>query len=102
MDLKATEWKLYLIRCRDNTLYCGITTDVQRRFAEHQSGSARAARYLRGRRPLELAFYCSVGTRSQALRLEYLVKKQSRAVKEQLIKRTRSLDSLIPKDSVPD
>ncbi|WP_281645449.1 GIY-YIG nuclease family protein [Parendozoicomonas sp. Alg238-R29] len=78
-------WFLYLIRCKDNSLYCGITTDVERRFAEHQSGKGKAARYLRGRGPLELVFSEKVKNRSWALKMEYKLKKQPKATKEKLV-----------------
>ncbi len=76
-------WHLYLIRCADGSLYTGITTDIPRRLREHQLG--RGARRLRGRGPLVLAFSQAVGNRSQALRLEYRVKRLGRAQKEALI-----------------
>lgn len=78
-------WHVYMIRCGDDTLYTGITTDVTRRFAEHQRGGSRAARYLKGRGPLHLVFHCKAGTRKAALTLEYTIKKLSRAEKLQLI-----------------
>ncbi|HOP15231.1 MAG: GIY-YIG nuclease family protein [Gammaproteobacteria bacterium] len=82
-------WHLYLVRCNDGSLYTGISTDVQRRLAAH--GASRGARRLRGRGPLELVYTQAVGDRSQALRIEYRVKKLSRAEKERLIRRESSL-----------
>jgi len=78
-------WFLYLIRCKNNTLYTGITTDVERRFSEHQSNSAKSAKYLRGKGPLELVFYTKIGNRSEASIVECKVKKLSRTDKEHLI-----------------
>lgn len=78
-------WSLYLVRCADRTLYTGITTDVTERFAEHSRGGPRAAKYLRGRGPLELVFSAEIGERAQALRLERRVKKLSKAHKERLL-----------------
>ncbi len=78
-------WYLYVIRCGDDTLYTGITTDVERRLAEHQSGGRRAAKYLRGRGPLELVAKVGVGEREQAARLEHRVKALSRSEKERLV-----------------
>lgn len=89
------DWFLYLIRCKDNSLYCGVTTDVERRFAEHQSGNGKAARYLRGRGPLELAFSGKVGNRSQALKAEYKIKQQTKAVKEELVYGKITLEQLL-------
>lgn len=78
-------WFLYLIRCRNGTLYAGISTDVARRFAEHEAGAPKGARYLRGKGPLELVFQAAVGDRSSATKMEYCLKKQPRSVKEELI-----------------
>ena len=77
-------WSLYLVRCRNGTLYTGITTDVERRFEEHCNGSG--AKYLRGRGPLELVFHCAAGDRGAALRLEHQVKRLSKADKERLVR----------------
>ena len=78
-------WWLYLVRCKNKTLYTGITTDVQRRFSEHQAGSAKSAKYLRGKGPLELVFYTKIGNRSEASIAEHKVKKLTRTDKELLI-----------------
>jgi putative endonuclease len=74
---------VYLLRCADDSLYCGWTTDVQRRLAAHRSGTA--SRYTRSRRPLELALVISVADRSAALREEARIKRLPRAAKLQLI-----------------
>lgn len=78
-------WYLYLIRCANGHLYTGITTDVARRFNEHQSNSPKAAKYLRGKGPLTLMYQEQVGTRSDALKREIAVKKLSRTKKLGLI-----------------
>lgn len=80
------QWYLYLVQLASGQLYTGITTDVDRRFAEHQSGSAKAARCLRGKGPLKLVFSCPAGDHSQALRLEHQVKKLTRSQKLNLVK----------------
>lgn len=78
-------WWLYLIETRSGTLYCGITLDVERRLNEHQSSSAKSARFLRGKGPLVLKFKALAGSHSQALKAERQVKKLTRAKKEDLI-----------------
>jgi len=78
-------WFLYLVRCRGGALYAGISTDVERRFAEHVRGGPQAARYLRGKGPLELVYRVPAGTRSQASILESRVKKLPREQKLRLI-----------------
>ena len=60
------DWHLYILRTASGSLYTGVTTDVQRRLSEHQSGGPRCARSLRGRGPLELVFSQPVGDRSRA------------------------------------
>ncbi|NLW81741.1 MAG: GIY-YIG nuclease family protein [Desulfovibrionales bacterium] len=80
-----SDWFVYLVRCGDGSLYTGITTDVDRRLAEHASGGPRAAKYLRGRKPLALAFSLHVGRKSSALALERWIKSLSRARKDDLI-----------------
>ena len=75
-------WYLYILRCGDDTLYTGITTDVQRRLADHRAG--KGAKYTRGRAPLELVYEESCGTHSDALRRELAVKALPRAEKEKL------------------
>ncbi|MGW7677657.1 GIY-YIG nuclease family protein [Shewanella sp. S23-S33] len=78
-------WYLYLVRCANGHLYTGVTTDVTRRFSEHQSGGIKSAKYLRGKGPLTLMYQEQVGTRSDALKREIAVKKLSRAQKLALI-----------------
>lgn len=93
--LKESEWSLYMIKTRLNTLYTGISTDVERRFKEHSGASKRAARYLKGKGPLELVWQQSVGSKSDALTLEYQVKKLNRRQKLSLIEGEIALDSLL-------
>jgi putative endonuclease len=70
---------VYLLRCRDGSLYCGWTTDVARRLRAHRDGTA--SRYTRSRRPVELAAVIEVADRSSALREEARIKRLSRAEK---------------------
>lgn len=72
----ACGYSIYLLRCRDGSIYTGITTDVARRLAEHEDG-ARGARYLRGKGPFELIYQREVGSRSVASRLEHRIKQLS-------------------------
>ena len=90
-----SEWTLYLIRTINGDLYTGITKDVNRRFAEHQAGGKKAARYLRGRGPLELVFSEIIGKRSSALKVEAAVKKLPKSVKEKLLRGDIKLQDLI-------
>jgi putative endonuclease len=75
-------WTVYLARCRDGTLYTGITTDPERRLAEHNAGSGAA--YTRTRLPVVLVYWETASDRSSALRREHAIKGLSRAAKEAL------------------
>ncbi len=77
------EWFIYLIRCRNGHLYTGISTDITRRFGAHQAG--KGAKYLRGKGPLELVYQKKIGTRSEALKAEIMVKSMSRPAKLAMI-----------------
>jgi putative endonuclease len=78
-------WTVYVARCRDGSLYTGITTDPQRRLAEHNSGCG--ASYTRSRAPVVLVYWETVSGRSGALRRERAIKRLSRAQKEWLVSR---------------
>jgi len=90
----TTAWSVYIIRCGDDSLYTGITTDVARRFSEHQSGSV-GSKYLRGRAPLKLVFDRQVGDRSLASKIEHRIKKLPRPEKDALLSTPSILDDLI-------
>ncbi len=77
-------WFFYILRCADDSLYSGITTDLERRLREHNEDAA-GARYTRGRRPVSLAYSERLPGRAQALRREYAVKQLDRAAKLQLL-----------------
>jgi putative endonuclease len=76
---------VYLLRCADGTLYCGWSTDPERRLRQHQSGTA--SRYTRRRRPVELVWRAQCADRSEAMREEVRIKRLSRAEKLVLIAR---------------
>lgn len=85
-----TDWHVYLLRCADGSLYCGITTDVERRLAQHNGLLPGGARYTRSRRPVMLEACRTCADRSQALRLEARIKETPRRQKCLLL-RTASL-----------
>ena len=76
-------WYLYILRCGDDTLYTGITTDVEKRLEVHRSG--KGAKYTRGRGPLELVYRETCGSHSDALKREMAVKRLTRIQKEAMI-----------------
>lgn len=78
-------WKLYILRCRDGSLYTGITTDVEKRFAAHNTG--KGAKYTRGRGPLELVYREDCGDHSAALKRELEIKAMTREEKIKLIEK---------------
>ena len=74
---------VYLLRCADDSLYCGWTDDVERRLAAHRAG--KASRYTRSRLPVELARVFEVADRSAALREEARIKRLPRSAKLALL-----------------
>ncbi len=80
---KADRYFVYLLRCADDTYYCGITTDPARRLFEHND-SRKGARYTRARRPVEMLWLQGCTNRSSALRLEALIKRQPHRLKAAL------------------
>lgn len=79
------QWYIYIIENRLSQLYTGITTNVERRFQEHQKSGSKAAKALKGKGPLILRFSQKVGNKTQALQLEHRLKKLSRQQKLNLI-----------------
>jgi putative endonuclease len=73
---KAALWVVYLVRCADDTLYCGITNDLQARLAAH--GTRRGAKYTRSRGPVRLVYARRHRTKGAALRTEYKIKQLTR------------------------
>jgi len=81
---QAAPWFLYILRCGDNSLYTGIARDVRARLAAHQCG--KGARYTRSRGPLSLCTQRRCGSKGEALRLEYAVKRLTKSEKELLLR----------------
>lgn len=84
-------WTVYILRCADDSLYTGITTDLERRVAEHNKDNKKGAKYTRVRRPVKPVHQEKCENRAQASRREYELKKLSRAKKIQLIENGNSL-----------
>ena len=76
-------WQVYIILCTDNSLYTGITTDMERRFRQH--ADSKGAKYFRGRGPGKVVYLEDGHTRSTASKREAVIKKLLRADKLQLI-----------------
>jgi putative endonuclease len=90
-----TMWYLYLIRCRDGSLYTGIATDVARRFEEHVGPGNKGSKYLRGRGPLKLVYQTAFDDRSTASRAEYRVKRLSKDKKEAIVSGEIRIEDLL-------
>lgn len=73
----------YILKCNDDTLYTGWTTDLKKRLAAHNSG--KGAKYTRPRLPVTLVYYEEFQTKQEAMRREYAIKQLSRSEKEALI-----------------
>ncbi|WP_136717602.1 GIY-YIG nuclease family protein [Halorientalis salina] len=83
----ADDHYVYVLRCADDTLYTGYTTDVERRVREHDAGEG--AKYTRGRTPVDCVHVESFETKSAAMSREYEIKQLSRAEKERLVESGR-------------
>ncbi len=79
LKTETSPWTLYIVRCSDSTLYCGITNDLERRIRQHNEG--RGARYTSGRRPVKVLKSWQCPSHSEALRSEAAFKKLSRTAK---------------------
>ena len=80
------DWFVYILKCADGSLYTGITNDLERRFRQHNAGTA--ARYTRSRLPAVLVYRESAADRGSALRRELAIKALSRPAKNTLIRST--------------
>lgn len=78
-------WKVYILRCADQTLYTGITNDLTRRVNEHNTDNVKGARYTRSRRPVDLVYQEDCTDRSLASQRESYLKKLTREQKLQLV-----------------
>jgi len=75
-------WVVYMLQCKDGTLYTGITDDLEHRLAAHSAG--KGAKYTRGRGPLLLRYVERCESHSQALKREYALKQLPRTAKVEL------------------
>lgn len=81
--VEAVSWFVYMLQCKDDSLYTGYTDDVQRRLAVHSAG--KGAKYTRSRLPVELVYQEELPDKSAALRREAAIKKLTRRQKLDLI-----------------
>lgn len=76
---------VYIVRCRDMSLYCGVTTNLVRRIAEHNGNSHKAAKYTRSRNPVCVVYMEMQKSRNAALKREWEIKKLPKRKKELLV-----------------
>jgi putative endonuclease len=76
----------YIVRCSDNTLYCGQTNDLDKRIKEHNSSKTRSAKYTKTRRPVILVYSEKFETLQEAMKREWQVKNWTKTKKEALIR----------------
>ncbi len=74
---------VYFLKCRDNTLYCGYTNDLEKRVESHNNGNG--AKYTMKRRPVKLVYSESFATKSEAMKREYALKQLTKSEKERVI-----------------
>jgi len=80
-----SQWFVYILRCNDDSLYTGVTTDIARRVNEHNNDTRLGASYTRARRPVKLVYSEQCDDRSQALKREVGIKRLKRTEKQALI-----------------
>ena len=85
-EAQTTLWYIYIVRCNDNTLYTGITIDINKRLEEHNSGT-KGAKYTRSRRPVKLIYSEETSSRSEATKRELQIKKMPLTRKMTLVDR---------------
>ena len=78
-------WYVYVLLCSDNSFYCGITKDIERRLKQHNGVIKGGAKYTRGRRPCIIIYKKKASDRSEASKKEYSFKKLSRKCKEKFL-----------------
>jgi putative endonuclease len=81
----ASTWYVYMLRCADNSLYTGVTTDLDKRLRQHNGLEKNGAKYTRARRPVNLALQETCPDRATAQRREAEIKQLSKADKELLV-----------------
>lgn len=90
MNVPLVIWHVYLVRCRDGSLYCGIAKNVLKRVHRHNTG--HGAKYTRSRRPVTLAWSELAGSQRNAMCAERWIKKLSKERKERLIEESQPLN----------
>jgi len=83
-----SDWWVYILKCNDDSLYCGITNNLDKRLKQHLGEIKGGAKYTLSRRPCVLVYREQAESRSDALKREWKIKKMSKAAKEALLSHT--------------
>jgi putative endonuclease len=81
----STTWFVYLLRCADQSLYCGITTNLEKRLKQHNGDLVGGAKYTKARLPCTLVYFETAFNRSDASKREAVIKKMTKKNKEALV-----------------
>ena len=92
--MSRDNWYVYLVRCSDSSLYCGITKNLEKRVRDHNDN--KGAKYTRSRRPVKLVWSVDVADRSEASKVEYKIKRLSKLKKEKLVSKVHNIFDLFP------
>lgn len=90
-----SQWYVYILRCGNEALYTGVTTDVARRLAEHGRTGRAGARFTRAFGPVALIYQCRAGSKRLAYRIEYRIKQLPRGRKIEVVENNFSLAQLL-------
>ena len=86
MDITPQKkWLIYILECRDGSLYCGITNNIEKRLKQHKGEIKGGAKYTRSHLPCKLVYKEKSASRSEALKREAIIKKMSKVEKQTLI-----------------
>jgi len=83
--LPQKNWLIYILECRDGSLYCGITNNIEKRLKQHEGEIIGGAKYTRSHWPCKLVYKEKSASRSKALLREAIIKKMSKVEKQTLV-----------------
>ena len=83
--ISKKKWLIYILECRDGSLYCGITNNIEKRLKQHKGEIIGGAKYTRSHWPCKLVYKEKSASRSQALKREAIIKKMSKVEKQTLV-----------------
>jgi putative endonuclease len=92
--METSSWLVYILRCADNSLYTGVTTDLDKRLKQHNGIVKNGARYTRGRQPVKLVYQEHSTSRAAACKREHTIKSLKKPEKERLIEKQLRVKTL--------